>query len=109
MSEREVTRCLKPELLVTVTPKTETDPDKIRLLLRKALKDGFVEVLDTNVEGASGVSAPIFGPTGKVIGGLNLGAPTTRYKKNRLGLITLVCHGAAAISASFTSSVTSNT
>ena len=109
MSEPEITRYLKPDLLVTVTPKTETDPNKIRLLLRQALKDGFVEVRDTNVEGASGVSAPIFGPSGNVIAGLNLGAPTPRYKKNRLELITLVCSGAASISASLNSSQTSNT
>jgi DNA-binding IclR family transcriptional regulator len=105
MPDHEVARWLKPSLLVPVTPRTETDPAKIRQLLDQARKDGYVEVRDTNVEGASGVSAPIFGPGGEVIAGLNLGAPSSRYENTRADLIRIVCRDAATITASLRAAV----
>lgn len=101
--ERQVARWLEPSLLVPVTPRTETNPERIQLLLRKARSDGYVEVRDANVEGASGVSAPIFGSQGEVVAGLNLGAPTSRYDKTRRDLIRIVCREAAGITASLRS------
>lgn len=100
LPEAQVGRWLKPALLVPVTPRTETDPAKIGQMLRQARKDGYAEVRDANVEGASGVSAPIFGPGGAVIAGLNLGAPSFRYESARGDLIRIVCREAAAITAS---------
>lgn len=101
--EGQVARWLRPDLLLPVTPRTETNPEKIQQLLRKARSDGYVEVRDANVEGASGVSAPIFGSQGGVIAGLNLGAPSSRYEKTRKDLIRIVCREAGAITASLQS------
>ena len=98
MDEKQLARWLKPSLLVPVTPRTETDPAKIQRVLRHARENGYAEVRDANVEGASGVSAPIFGPGGEVIAGLNLGAPSSRYDANRDKLIRIVCREAASIS-----------
>jgi IclR family acetate operon transcriptional repressor len=97
MPEDEAERWLKPALLVRVTPHTVTDPRKVRQVLRAGRKAGYVEVRDANVEGASGVSAPIFGPDGDVIAGLNLGAPSSRYAQRREELIRIVCARAAHI------------
>jgi len=97
MPEKDAERWLKPSLLVRVTAHTVTDPRKIRQILRSARKAGYVEVRDANIEGASGVSAPIFGPGGDVIAGLNLGAPTSRYAERREDLIRIVCIEAANI------------
>lgn len=94
----DVSRWLQPDRLVAVTAHSETDPKKIALTLRRARKEGFAEVRDANVEGASGVSAPIFGPNGEVVAGLNLGAPTWRYEQCREKLIRVVCREAASIS-----------
>lgn len=97
MPDKEAERWLKPSLLVRVTPHTVTDPRKIRQILRAGRKAGYVEVRDANVEGAAGVSAPIFGPGGDVIAGLNLGAPTSRYGQRREDLVRIVCSEAAHI------------
>ena len=105
MPERERARRLKAELLVQVTPQTITDPEKIAALLKHAQKNGFVEVKDANVEGASGVAAPIFGPSGEVIAALNLGAPTWRYERARESLIRIVCREAAFITESLGAAV----
>jgi DNA-binding IclR family transcriptional regulator len=98
LPEQEAERYLKASRLVAVTRHTVTDPQKIRRLLRDGRKAGYVEVRDANVEGASGVSAPIFGPGGEVIAGLNLGAPSSRYEQRRDDLIRIVCAQAAHIS-----------
>jgi len=97
MPDDEAERWLKPALLIPVTPHTVTDPRMIRQILRTGRKAGYVEVRDANVEGASGVSAPIFGPDGDVIAGLNLGAPSSRYAQRREELIRIACARAAHI------------
>lgn len=99
MREEEAERWLKPSLLTAVTPRTVTDPRRIRLILRAARKAGYVEVRDANVEGASGVSAPIFGADGEVIAGLNLAAPSSRYEQRRADLVRIVCAQAAHITS----------
>jgi DNA-binding IclR family transcriptional regulator len=105
MADAQAARWLKPSSLVSVTPSTETDPEKIERLLRQARKDGYAEVRDANVEGASGVSAPIFGPGGDIMAGLNLGAPSFRYESARPDLIRIVCREAANITASLRAAV----
>jgi DNA-binding IclR family transcriptional regulator len=97
MPEAAAERWLKPSLLVAITPRTVTDPQKIRQILRAGRRSGYVEVRDANVEGASGVSAPIFGPGGDVIAGLNLAAPSSRYAQSRENLIRIVCAQAAQV------------
>jgi DNA-binding IclR family transcriptional regulator len=97
MPEGQAERWLEPSLLVAATRHTVTSPQKIRQILRGGRKAGYVEVRDTNVEGASGVSAPIFDPRGEVIAGLNLGAPSSRYAQRRDDLIRIVRAEAAEI------------
>ncbi|MBV7486365.1 IclR family transcriptional regulator [Bordetella sp. BOR01] len=81
------------------TPHTITDPAKIARLLADARRDGYAEVLDGHVEGASGVSAPIFDSGEAVVAALNIGAPTWRYERNRKLLIDIVCREARAVTA----------
>jgi DNA-binding IclR family transcriptional regulator len=97
MPEQDAERWLAPSRLVAATRHTVTDPLKIRQILRAGRKAGYVEVRDTNVEGASGVSAPIFGARGEVIAGLNLGAPSSRYAQRRDDLIRMVRSQAAEV------------
>lgn len=95
--ERDVTRWLHPDRLTAVTPHTEIDPDRIQAQLAQIRQDGYAEVKNANVEGASGVSAPIFGANGLPVAALNLGAPTWRYEQQREHLIVLVHEEAAHI------------
>ena len=81
------------------TPHTITDPAQIARLLAHARRDGYAEIFDGHVEGASGVSAPIFGASGAVVAALNIGAPTWRYQRNRERLIGIVRREAQAITA----------
>ena len=89
---------------VSSTPKTRIwkfTEKKLLYLFQGAIHDlmwlKFLSVQDANVEGASGVSAPVFGPDGDVIAGLNLGAPSSRYSQVREDLIRIVRTQAAHI------------
>lgn len=95
--ERDLERWLEPRRLTRVTARTQTDPAAIRQELAAIRKQGYAQVMDANVEGASGVSAPIFGPDGRVVGALNLGAPTWRYEERSRALTRIVCREAANI------------
>lgn len=97
-TEKSLERWLQPSRLLAVTPATQTAPDKIRQSLPVIRKNGYAEIRDGNVEGASGVSAPIFGSHDNVVAALNIGAPTFRYEGRRANLIRIVCREAAHIS-----------
>lgn len=77
-----------------ITPETITEPIALRRALQKARRDGYAEIRDARVSGASGVSAPIFGPGGEVIAGINLAAPSWRYSKIRPSLTSNVLSSA---------------
>ena len=99
LSESDVRPCLAPERLTAVTPHTVTDASRIRRILAQARRSGHVSVQDANVVGASGVSAPVFGPGTEVVAALNLGAPTSRFLARRQELTAIVCRGAQQLSA----------
>ncbi|WP_296558868.1 IclR family transcriptional regulator [Pigmentiphaga sp.] len=96
--ERNLSRWLQASRLAAITSTTEVDPETIRTWLPGIREHGYAEIRDGNVEGASGVSAPIFGPSNNVIAALNLGAPTWRYENARQTLIKIVKREAANIS-----------
>jgi IclR family pca regulon transcriptional regulator len=92
---------LRRTRLTKVTPNTITDRETIDRMLDRARQVGFAEVKDSNILGASGVAAPVFGPAGEVLAGLSIGAPTSRYAKARKQLAGIVVTEAAAISRLF--------
>lgn len=87
--------------LPKVTPFTVTDRRALKKLLTQAQARGYAEVRNAHVDGASGVSAPVFGPDGKVMAGLNLGAPSSRYTKVRAQMIREVVKAANELSRQF--------
>lgn len=97
-SERNLDRWLQPARLTAVTPTTEVNPDTIRSWLPMIRKNGYAEIRDANVEGASGVSAPVYGPSENLVAALNIGAPTSRYNANRDRLVKIVTREAQNIS-----------
>jgi DNA-binding IclR family transcriptional regulator len=96
--EKDARNLLARTVLRAVTPHTVTDRDAIHAMLDRARRQGYAELQDANVMGASGVSAPVFGPGGEVIAGISIGAPTTRYKQMRRQLIGIVVEEVAALS-----------
>jgi DNA-binding IclR family transcriptional regulator len=91
-----IDRYLREVSLVAATPRSITDHETLRRVLVRARKDGFAEIRDGNVEGASGVSAPIF-QNGAVKAALNLGAPSSRFAAARLAMRKAVIEGAAEV------------
>jgi IclR family acetate operon transcriptional repressor len=92
--QEDIERFLRHGGFERVTPQTITDPRALRRALQRAGRDGYAENRDARVTGASGVSAPVFGPDGGAIAGINLAAPSWRYSKSRPLLMASVISSA---------------
>jgi len=82
------------------TPETVTDRRTLMAALEKARRQGYAEVCDGHVQGASGVSAPIFDGGDRPVAALTLVAPTVRFMKSRVALRECVVAVAAELSRS---------
>ena len=86
--------------LERITPNTVTDRKELMLMLEKARRQGFAELCDGHVMGASGVSALVFNGSEKPAAALTLVAPTARFLKSRVFLRQKVIAFAAELSRS---------
>ena len=82
-----------------LTDRTITDQQMLRRLLQRVRRQGYAELRDTNNTGVSGVSAPVFGPSGALVAGLNLGAPTQRFADARDRLVAIARREALELGA----------
>lgn len=67
--------------LEALTPRTITDPDRLRERLAAIRAEGFAISLGETVPGAAGLAAPIFNLDGSVDAGLLVGAPLDRFEQ----------------------------
>ena len=61
------------------TPRTITDPDRLRDRLRQVRRDGYAWVVEEFDEGISSVAAPIADASGEVIAAIHLHGPSYRF------------------------------
>lgn len=73
-------RFLQRGKLERVTRNTVTDARELRRELAHIRERGYAVVSDTNSAGASGIAAPIFDGSNRVVAALNLSAPTARFE-----------------------------
>lgn len=88
--EDEIHRILAVLPLPALTPRTITDPVALRKELAKVRAQGYSVGSEENEIGTRAVGAPIFGPDGRVIAAVNLGATTLQMKPKdvpRLGTL----------------------
>jgi len=86
--------------LEKVTDRTITDLAQIRSDLQEIRKRGYVTSVGRRIIGGAGVGAPLYGPDGRIFGGVVLALPEQRflqYDADELG--RTVAAAAAAISA----------
>jgi IclR family transcriptional regulator, acetate operon repressor len=67
--------------LEPLTPRTTTDPDRLRERLAAIRGDGFAISLGETVPGAAGLAAPIFNADGSVTVGILIGTPSDRFEE----------------------------
>lgn len=92
-------RYLASERIKKVTEKTVTDPGLLLETIELVRLAGFAMSADNSALGASGVAAPIRGPSGATIGALCVIAPTPRFDAARDSITQRVRAAAAQISA----------
>ncbi|MGH2791386.1 MAG: IclR family transcriptional regulator [Actinomycetota bacterium] len=87
--------------LEAATPRTITDPDKLRTELRRAKKNGYAFSFEERVVGISTVAVPIADHTGQVIAALSVTGPNSRVgRKQLLEFVPHAQDAAGRISAS---------
>jgi DNA-binding IclR family transcriptional regulator len=67
-----------------LTPNTTTDPKVLFQELEVIKKQGYALSEGERVEGVSCVAAPIFEPAGRVIGGITISGPVTRFSEQKI-------------------------
>lgn len=75
----QAARYLAADALERLTPRTLNDAQRLQRELAAVRKRGYAVTRDTNAVGASGMAAPVFGPGGRLLGALNVSAPTSRF------------------------------
>jgi DNA-binding IclR family transcriptional regulator len=60
------------------TPATVTDPERLRADLARIRGAGYAVSSEERAAGAAAVSAPVFGPGGRLIAALGIAGPTQR-------------------------------
>ncbi|MEO3388428.1 IclR family transcriptional regulator [Mesorhizobium sp. CAU 1741] len=86
--------------LEQLTPKTVTEPEKLRLLLARIRAQGYNIALDDMIDGAFAVAAPIRDSHDEVIAALSIAGASVRFTEETRGMfIRQAVDGAAEISA----------
>jgi IclR family acetate operon transcriptional repressor len=75
---------IKSTAMERLTPNTTTDPKVLFQELDVIKNRGFAVSEGERVEGVSCVAAPIFEPAGKVIGGITISGPLTRFSEQKI-------------------------
>lgn len=86
--------------LERLTPRTTTDPARLRKELSAVRRQGYAVTRDTNALGASGVAVPVIMTDGQVAA-LNVSAPTSRFEAVLDRATAALLAGAASIAREF--------
>mgnify|MGYP000633940747 CR=1 FL=1 len=100
LPEEQLDRLLATSVLQRYTPKTVTDPDRLKQELRIVRRQGYAMADEELAIGVRSVAAPIRNREGEVVAAMNITGPTVRFKGRRIGeLRRMVIEGARRISA----------
>jgi DNA-binding IclR family transcriptional regulator len=79
MSDAEIAGWLARADLARFTKTTLTSPAALKREIAAIRRQGFAEGWDERNSGGAGVAAPLFGPSGTLLGALSAAIPTSRY------------------------------
>ncbi|MQB01417.1 MAG: helix-turn-helix domain-containing protein [Actinobacteria bacterium] len=99
-SSRELQDEVLAGKLEAVTPRTITDPERVRAELARIRKNGYALSFEERVPGVSTLAVPIANHTGAVVAAISVAGPSTRLSRRRLlGFVPFASEAARAISA----------
>jgi IclR family transcriptional regulator, acetate operon repressor len=98
-SSRELQEEILSGELLPATPRSITDPDRLRTELARTRRSGYALSLEERVEDISTLAVPIANHTGTVIAALSVTGPSSRLSRKRLlELVEPAARAAHAIS-----------
>ena len=75
---------LLTEELVSYTPRTVTDPEELREVLKKAAEDGYATCFEELEPGLHAIAVPVFGAGQDAIAAISAAGPAYRLSKKRI-------------------------
>ena len=88
--------------LVSLTPRTITERDKLWAQVEEIRRRGFAETVDELEDGFSGVATVVRGGAGQVLGALSICGPTQRFSDvRRASLGAILCKAAERLRPDF--------
>jgi len=88
--------------LVSLTPRTITERDRLQEQLAEIRRRGFAETVDELEDGFSGVGTVVRGGAGQVLGALSICGPTQRFPdERRASLGATLCKAAETLQPDF--------
>jgi DNA-binding IclR family transcriptional regulator len=100
MPDAAVRRYLSIAPLNAISPMTETDPETLFALVRRAREEQFSCVSDEVVQGITGMAAPVRDSSRAVLGTLIVAGPTARMIEDEDKLRAIILEAAQGISLS---------
>jgi DNA-binding IclR family transcriptional regulator len=88
-------RWLATHPLDRLTPRTITDPQRLRAELRRVRKLGYAETVDELEEGLTGIAVPVAGPDATIAIALTVSGPSPRFPSGRRRELASLVQGAA--------------
>jgi len=95
---REINQILQARKLKRFTPNTPTSAAAVKRTLQEVRRAGYALSLQEVTVGACGISAPILGPNGRVIGSIGVSGPMQRLtEQKRQALVEPIRKAAAEV------------
>lgn len=83
LPEQEREAFLKSRKFTAITERTITDRRKLAQIVERIRRNGYACSQGQRTPGAVGIAAPIFGPSGEVIGDVIITLPEQRFERSR--------------------------
>ncbi len=84
LPEEKVKEIIEASCLAPFTARTITDPSVLMQELEKIRQRGYAVSHGEWIQDASGIAAPVFGPSKDVIGALTISGPTQRFTRDTI-------------------------
>lgn len=106
--EEDIANYLEHLTQTRIAPNTIVDPDKLMSDLVRIRKQGYAVSFSEQSSGAAGVAAPVRDHTGRVVAGMTISGPESRFTPEKVRVFSeIIVEGANSLSAKLGASRTS--
>ena len=95
MTDEDIEKYFQKEKLISFTPNTITNPEKLLAHLKEIREKGYAIASGERITGATTIGAPIFNHSRRVIASISICGPTERFTDNKIQMFISLVKGSA--------------